>query len=66
MKSAEIKEFNTKELQERIDAEASTLVKLKLNHAISPLDNPVKIRFVRKNIARMKTELQSRKLAEQK
>ena len=66
MKSAEIKELNTKELEERIDAEKATLVKLNLNHTISPLDNPLRIRHLRKDIARMKTELQSRKLSEKK
>jgi large subunit ribosomal protein L29 len=64
MKTAEIKELTTKELEERIDAESTNLTKLKLNHTISPLDNPLKIRSTRRDIARMKTELQMRSKAE--
>jgi len=64
MKSSEIRELNVKEIEERIENEQSMLVRLKMNHAVSPLDNPNKIGETRKNIARLKTELQSRLLAE--
>lgn len=64
MKNSEIKELSTKELQERIDAEKETMVKMRMNHAVSPLDNPIKLRFVKKDIARMKTELVKRKTSE--
>lgn len=57
MKTSEIKELSTKELKERIDTENESLVRLRLNHAVSPLDNPIRIRDARKNVARMKTEL---------
>jgi large subunit ribosomal protein L29 len=57
MKTSEIKELSTKELKERIESENESLVRLKLNHAVSPLDNPIRIRDSRKNVARMKTEL---------
>lgn len=60
MKTSEIKELTTKELIEKIDTEKSFLVKQKLNHAVSPLENPLKIRESRKNIARLLTELNSR------
>jgi large subunit ribosomal protein L29 len=60
MKTAEIKELSVKEIQERIDVEVATLVKLKLNHTVSPLDNPMTIRRSRRNIARLKTILQQR------
>jgi len=66
MKTAEIKELSTKELQERIDAEKDTLIRMKLNHAVSPLDNPMKIRYSRRNVARMITELRRRTLTDQK
>jgi|APHig6443717817_1056837.scaffolds.fasta_scaffold182346_2 large subunit ribosomal protein L29 len=59
-KKAHIKELTTKELQERIDAEKSVLTKLTLNHAISPLDNPMKVRSTRRDIARMMTEMSKR------
>lgn len=62
MKPAEIRELTDKEIVERIDAMETQLLKLKMNHAISPLDNPMKIVETRKDIARMKTILTERKL----
>jgi large subunit ribosomal protein L29 len=62
MKTREIKELNTKEIQERMDAEQEHLVRLKLNHAISPLDNPLQIKVVRRTIARFATELRQREI----
>jgi large subunit ribosomal protein L29 len=64
MKTAEIRELSIKELEERIDTEKAQLQKLKLNHSISPLDNPMKITDTRKNISRMKTILSERNLKE--
>jgi large subunit ribosomal protein L29 len=64
MKASELKELTVKELEERIDTEKSNLVKQKLNHTVSPLDNPLKIRASRKNIARMMTVLGQKKQAE--
>ena len=60
MKTREIKELNNKEIQERIDTENERLVRLKLNHAISPLDNPLQIKEVRRTVARLATELRQR------
>ena len=57
MKAAELKELTLKELQERIENEESFLIKQKLNHAVSPLDNPQKIKETRRNVARLKTVL---------
>ncbi|HPD96377.1 MAG: 50S ribosomal protein L29 [Bacteroidales bacterium] len=61
MKTAEIRELTDKEIEERIELEKTNLVKIKLNHSISPLDNPMKINETRKNIARLKTILTQRK-----
>jgi len=44
MKISEIKELSTPDLLERIDTEKTMLIRLKLNHAISPLDNPQKLK----------------------
>jgi large subunit ribosomal protein L29 len=66
MKTAEIRELTSKEIQERIDAEKSTLVRMKLNHVVSPLDNPLKITHIRKDIARLKTILAQKSLTNQK
>lgn len=64
MKNSEIKELTTKELVEKIDTEKSHLTRMKLNHAVSPLDNPLKITEARKNVARLMTELRKRELNE--
>jgi len=66
MKMSEVKEFSTKELEERIETEKNTLVRMRLNHAVSPLDNPMKLKYARKDIARMMTELNKRKAEPQK
>ena len=62
MKSAEIKELTIAELQERIATERENLTRMRLNHSISPLDNPLQIRVARKTIARLATELRAREL----
>lgn len=66
MKASEIKELTTKEIQERLDTERENLVRLKINHSISPLDNPSQIKEARKSVARMQTELRARQLNEVK
>ncbi|MBQ2540521.1 MAG: 50S ribosomal protein L29 [Paludibacteraceae bacterium] len=62
MKTAEIKELTTAEVQERLEAEKNNLVQMKLNHSISPLDNPLQIKVARRNIARLATELRAREI----
>jgi large subunit ribosomal protein L29 len=64
MKSSEIKELTQQELQERLDSEETLLVRMKMNHAVSPLDNPNKIVETRRNVARLKTELRARQIQE--
>ena len=65
MKASEIRELTVKELEERIETEKNLLIKQKLNHAISPLDNPQKIKEARRNVARMMTVLSEKKKSEQ-
>ena len=64
MKTSEINELTTKEIVERIEIEKENLVRLRMNHAVSPLDNPLKIKETRKVIARLKTVLRHRELSE--
>jgi large subunit ribosomal protein L29 len=59
-----IRELSTAELIERLEDETKQLVKLKINHAVSPLENPNKLKAYRKIIARLKTELRKRELEE--
>ena len=57
MKITEIRELSATDLRERLDAERANLDQLKMNHAISPLEDSSKIKKARKNIARMLTVL---------
>ena len=66
MKAAEIKELTTKEIQERLDAVKEELTKMRINHSISPLDNPSEIKNSRRLIAKLNTELRTRQLNEVK
>lgn len=62
MKNSEIKEFTDKELIEKLEDEKSLLVRMRLNHAVSPLDNPNKLGETKKTIARLNTEIRRREL----
>jgi len=63
MKNSEIIELNTEELIARISEEKANLTKLKFAHTISAIENPTRITKVRKDIARLTTELTKRKAA---
>ena len=60
MKPQVIRELSTKDLLERLDEEKKQLTRLKINHAVSPLDNPMRIRAMRRDVARMTAELSHR------
>lgn len=62
MKTSEIKDLTTEEIREKIETERAALTKMKMNHAASPLENPMLIRTTRRNIARLMTELRKREL----
>jgi len=62
MEQKVIREMTTGEIKERLYEEKRQLVKLRLNHAVSPLENPNKIVAYRKTIARLETELRHRAL----
>jgi len=62
MKMTEIKALETKELAERVESEVAKYHQTKLNHSITPLENPSQIKAARRDIARMKTELRQREL----
>lgn len=64
MKTSEIKELTTKEIEERIEEERSLITKQRMNHAVSPLENPMKIRSTRRLVAKLITELNLRKTLE--
>ena len=62
MKIKEVNELETKELVEKLENTQAALDTMKLNHNISPLENPSQIKAARRDIARMKTVLRSREL----
>ncbi len=66
MEQKVIRELTSAEILERMDEEKRQLTKLKLNHAVSPLENPNKIKAYRKTIARLETELRCRVLKGEK
>ena len=61
-KQEAIREMSIADLNDRLDQAREQLVKMRLNHTVSPLDNPNQIRETRKNIARYLTELRRREL----
>lgn len=65
MKIAEITGLTTNELKERLQTEEANYHQMKLNHAISPIENPMRIRDARRTIARIKTVLRQRELNNQ-
>lgn len=63
MKNSEIKNLSLEELREKINTEVSGLEKLRFAHSISSIENPMQINHSRKLIARLKTELRAKELA---
>lgn len=61
MKQEDIKQLSDQDLVTKISEEKEALNKMKMNHAVSPIENPLKIRSNRKLVARLVTELNSRK-----
>ena len=60
MKQSIVNELTTDEIRERLVEEKTNYIKLKMNHTVSPVENPMKIKSVRKLIARLHTELKKR------
>ena len=63
MKNSDILELTTEDLVARVSEEKTNLTKLKFAHAVSAIENPLRITKVRKDIARINTELTKRKAA---
>ncbi len=60
MKMSEIKKMETAELQEQVQELKDKLANLKVSHVVTPLQNPMELRKMRRNIARLLTELNQR------
>ncbi|MDN3668351.1 50S ribosomal protein L29 [Echinicola jeungdonensis] len=63
MKNSEINALSVSEINERIAAEQEKLTKLRFAHAVSPIENPNRIRETKKLIARLKTFLTAKQSA---
>ena len=58
-----IKDLNLADLKAKIQEDELRMKKLEFAHAISPLENPMTIRGLRRDIARLKTELKKKEMA---
>ena len=54
--------MTNEELKERLEEERKQLIKMKLAHAVSPLDNPHKMKEYKSTVARLLTELRKREI----
>ncbi|HCK21350.1 MAG TPA: 50S ribosomal protein L29 [Bacteroidetes bacterium] len=64
MKAEDLKTLGMEDLKQRLEDDKQRLVQLQFNHAVNPLENPLQIRFLKKEIARLHTEIRKRELAE--
>ncbi|MFA9186537.1 50S ribosomal protein L29 [Flavobacterium sp. FBOR7N2.3] len=62
MKQSEIKDLSAAQLQENLSQAKKTYADLKMAHAISPIENPLQIRSLRRTVARLATELTKREV----
>jgi len=62
MKQSEIIKLSIEDLQEQFVTLKKTLTDLKMTHALSPLESPMQLRELRRNVARLATELTKREL----
>lgn len=60
MKQSIVKDLTTDEVRDKIREERASYVKMKMAHAVSPIENPMKLRASRRAIARLETELRKR------
>ena len=64
MKNAEIRELTTDEIKELVQEQKEKLWRMKMAHAISPIEQPHKLKETKRFIARLLTELRARELKE--
>lgn len=57
-----LKDLSKEDLKAKIQEDELRLKKLEFAHAITPLESPVSIRSLRRDVARLKTELRKREL----
>ena len=62
MKQKEVKELSVEELYDKLKSLKKELSEMKMTHAISPIENPMQIKSIRRTIARINTELTVRSI----
>ena len=62
MKNSELQSLTVEELRQKLDAEKEGMTKLKFAHAISPIENPMKVKESRRLIARIQTEIRAKEI----
>lgn len=65
MKQSIVRDLTTDEVRDKIREERAAFTKMKMAHAVSPIDNPLKLRASRRAIARLETELRKRMTEQQ-
>ncbi|MEZ5012805.1 MAG: 50S ribosomal protein L29 [Chitinophagales bacterium] len=64
LKREDLNQLSEEDLRQRLHDDSERLMKLKFNHAVNALDNPAQIRYLRREIARLKTEIHKREMAQ--
>ena len=65
MKQEDIRNLSEDDLQENLAEQSANLERLRMNHAVSPLENPKQLKEARRTVARLKTEMRKRELSAQ-
>jgi len=60
MKNSEIRDLSVEDLKEKLEILRKQYTDLKITHTVSPLENPLELKMIRKTVARIATELTSR------
>ena len=63
MKPQVLTDMPLNELNDLLLTERDRLLKMKMSHAVSPIENPMQIKFARKTVARIMTELTRRNIS---
>jgi len=64
MKATEIRELSPAELNEKLASLKAELFNLRFQHAVNQLDNPIRLKDVKKDIARVKSVIREKELAQ--
>jgi large subunit ribosomal protein L29 len=66
LKKEDLNQLSNEDLKQRLFDDSDRLTKLSFNHAVNPLDNPIQLRYIRREVARIKSEIRKRELASAK